>query len=84
MMVSNRSIITTLYREEKEDGEKALWHSSLGNDEIAASRATEIGYDVIMNMIVAYWSFKPMEGGVDITYVVTADIAGMIPGFVKT
>merc|ERR1711971_748496 len=37
-----------------------------------------------MNMIVAYWSFKPMEGGVDITYVVTADIAGMIPGFVKT
>jgi len=35
-------------------------------------------------MIVAFWSFKPIEGGVEIKLCQSFDPAGMIPGFLKT
>ena len=84
MMISNRSVVSCLYREEREGGEKLMFHSSEGNDEVVAGRATQIGSDVVANMIFAYWSFKPIEGGLQITMAQSMDPAGMIPGFIKT
>ena len=33
-------------------------------------------------MIIAFWSFKPIEGGLQIRFVQSMDPAGMIPNFV--
>ena len=38
LVISNRSIITCIYEQEREDGWKTLFHSSQGNEEIVASR----------------------------------------------
>ena len=37
LVISNRSIITTFYEVEREDGWRALFHSSLGNEHIQAT-----------------------------------------------
>ena len=84
MMVSTRNIINTAYKIEKEGGEVILMQSSQGNEEITAGRSDQIGsWDVIANMILSYWSFKPMEGGLQITMIQSFDPCGMIPGFLK-
>ena len=35
-------------------------------------------------MIVTYMASKPYEGGMELNQVIAMDVAGMIPGFVKT
>lgn len=84
MLVSNRSMITALYQETREGGERCVFHSTQGNEAQTAERAAQIGKDVVANMIVAFWSFKPIEGGVEIKLCQSFDPAGMIPGFLKT
>ena len=38
MLVSTRSVLSTLYKVEREGGERLVFHSSQGNEEIIASR----------------------------------------------
>ena len=38
MIISNRSIITCFYEQEREDGWRTLFHSSQGNEQIVAAR----------------------------------------------
>ena len=55
MIMSNRSIISALYKETKEDGSVCVFHSSQGNEAQTTARAAEIGSDEIANMVIAYW-----------------------------
>ena len=48
-----------------------------------AERRPFIGKDVIANNLVTYTSAIPYEGGHEMKYVISMDIAGMIPGFIK-
>ena len=84
MMISNRSIITVFYEHEDDRGYKIVAHSSQGSEQIVAAHRAEIGKDVLANMIVTYLAAKPYDGGYELNQVVSMDIAGMIPGFVKT
>ena len=51
MLISNRSIITCIYRYTKEDGTNVLMHSSRGNEAIATARASSIGKDVMASIL---------------------------------
>ena len=55
MIMSDRSVISALYKETKEDGSVCVFHSSQGNEAQTAARAAEIGKDEIANMIIAFW-----------------------------
>lgn len=84
MMISNRSILTCFYHHNDEaTGEKIVVHSSQGNEAYVAERKPWIGKDVIANNIVTYTAGTAYEGGHELKYVISMDIAGMIPGFVK-
>ena len=83
MIISNRSIITCFYQDELEDGTKILIHSSKGNEAITQSRSAEIGSDVVADMIIAYWAFKPYDGGFEIVACLSMDPAGWIIEWVK-
>ena len=84
MLVKDRSIISALYEETKSEGERCLFHSSQGNEVQTAARADHIGKDVVAFVNVVFWSFKPIEGGVEIKMCQCSDPAGSIPSFVKT
>lgn len=84
MMISNRSIVTTFYEHETESGYRVVLHSSMGNEAQIESRRHHIGKDVIANNIITYMESKPYEGGMELNQVISLDIAGMIPKFVKT
>ena len=83
MMITNRSTLTTFYRQEKEDGTKLLFHSSKGNENLIAANADQIGSDVSTNNVLTYMAWKPYEGGMDLTHIVKMDPAGSIPDFIK-
>ena len=83
MVISNRSIVTTFYEHTKEDGTKLIFHSSRGNEEIAAANADKIGKDVVGNNVITHMSFKPYEGGIELQQCVQMDPAGSIPSFIK-
>ena len=85
MMISNRSIVTCFYEhEDATSGFKIVVHSSQGNEDIVEKRRTEIGKDVVANNLVTYMAAKPYDGGYELNQVISLDIAGMIPGFIKT
>jgi len=48
-----------------------------------AERKPWIGKDVIANNLVTYMSATPYEGGYELNQVISMDIAGMIPAFIK-
>ena len=77
-------IITTFYEHESADGYRIVLHSSKGNERLVESRRAQIGKDEIANMILTYMAAKPYDGGMELNQIVSLDIAGMIPGFVKT
>ena len=83
MMISNRSIITCFYELEREGGWKVLTHSSKGNEDITAGRAKEIGKNVVANNSIAYFQWRPYEGGMEIWSVNQMDPSGSIPDFIK-
>ena len=83
LVISNRSIITCFYEAEKEDGTKIIFHSSRGNEEIAAANAAKIGKDVIGNNAITYMSWKPYEGGIELQNLTEMDPCGSIPDFIK-
>ena len=83
MLISNRSTLTTFYNHTKEDGTQVIFHSSQGNEELIAANAGQIGSDVITNNVITYMSWKPYEGGMELTHVVQMDPNGMIPAFIK-
>mmetsp|Transcript_42010 Transcript_42010/g.55349 ORF Transcript_42010/g.55349 Transcript_42010/m.55349 type:complete len:124 (-) Transcript_42010:130-501(-) len=85
MMISNRSIITCFYEHyDAETDQRIVVHSSQGNEAVIADRQRDIGKDVIANSIVTYMAGTPYEGGFELNQIISMDIAGMIPGFVKT
>ena len=84
MMISNRSIVTTFYEHEDADtGFKIVVHSSQGNEDIIMRRKNEIGKDVVARMVLTYMEARPCEGGYEMNQVISMDVAGMIPSFVK-
>ena len=83
MVLSNRSVITAYYETEEADGTQVVFHSSKGNDEIAASIAEQVGSNVIAENRVTMLKYKPFDGGVEIHMMACFDPAGLIPGFVK-
>ena len=66
MMISNRSIVSCFYECEREDGWKALFHSSKGNDHIVAARQPQIKKDVVANNHLTYFQWKPYDGGLEV------------------
>ena len=73
MFVSNRSTVNCLYRHQKADGTKCITISSRGNDEIAQANMNLIGSDTINNNIVTQMSWKPFDGGMDLSFVIKMD-----------
>ena len=43
-----------------------------------------IGKDVLTENVLMYMSWKPFDGGMDLTHIVICDPKGTIPGFVKS
>ena len=84
-MISNRSLVNTYYHSERPDGTIVFLNSSQGNDSMHEQLADKIGSDVIANNICTQTSYKPCEDGVGVhlTVLVSVDVAGMIPGFIK-
>ena len=83
MVISNRSVITCFYEVEREDGWRAKFHSSQGNEHIQEARSEAIGSDVIANNVIAYFQWRPYEGGIEIWSCLKMDPMGMIPNFLK-
>ena len=83
MMISNRSTITTMYTEKKEDGTQIVVMSSKGNEAIIAANESAIDGDVIAINHIAYTSWKAYEGGMEMVSVTSTDPSGSIPDFIK-
>ena len=83
-LISNRSIITTFYETESDDGYRQVFHSSTGNEAIVDARKAEhIKKDTVATMILTYMASKPYEGGMELNQIIALDIAGRIPDFIK-
>mmetsp|Transcript_21122 Transcript_21122/g.25998 ORF Transcript_21122/g.25998 Transcript_21122/m.25998 type:complete len:142 (-) Transcript_21122:243-668(-) len=55
LIISNRSIVTTFYEVDREDGWKAVFHSSKGNEAIQEAQRSAIGKDVVANNVITYF-----------------------------
>ena len=84
MILSNRSVVTTLYNVPSKDGDATVLMSSKGNEAKVASLSAEIGSDVVANQIINFLHMKPYDGGVEFKQALAMDPAGMIPSFIKT
>ena len=84
MILSNRSVVTTLYNLPSKDGDATVLMSSKGNEAKVASLSAEIGSDVVANQIINFLHMKPYDGGVEFKQALAMDPAGMIPSFIKT
>ena len=84
MMITNRSLITCFYEhEDAETGFRIFCHSSQGCEAIIEQQRAEIGKNQLATFIVNYTAGRPYEGGMEIQMVISMDIAGSIPSFVK-
>ena len=83
MMITNRSIVSCFYEHQREDGWKVLLHSSQGNDHIVAANKSAIGKDVVADMVITYYAWRPYEGGLEIWHINKMNPAGSIPDFLK-
>ncbi len=83
VMISNRTMITCWYEAQGDDGWKKKFHSSKGNEQITADAAAAIGKDVVGTIHVAYYAWKPYEGGMEIKFVNKVDPNGSIPDMIK-
>ena len=82
-VVSNRSTLTTYYWCPQEDGTDIIFHSSRGNENLVEAHASSIGNNVVSNMVLSYFSYKPYEGGIEITHILKYDPCGTIPEYMK-
>ena len=64
LVISNRAIVTCIYRAELDDGFSALFHSGRGNEAFIESCMEEIGSDVIADMQINFTAFKEVDGGI--------------------
>ena len=67
MMISNRSIVTSFYSQENEDGSMILINSSQGNEAIIAEQKALIGKNVVANAIITYTKGEFYDGGCNFT-----------------
>merc|ERR1712113_276671 len=84
MVISNRSIVTCYYEDQKEDGTRILLNSSRGNEQIQAANADKIGKDVVASIGINYLSTKAYDGGIELIQINHSDPNGSIPGFMKS
>ena len=82
-VVSNRSTLTTYYWSPQEDGTEKIFHSSRGNENLVSEHAESIGRNVVSNMVLSYFSYKPYEGGIELTHILKYDPSGTIPEYMK-
>ena len=83
-MIADRHIITTFYTYDDTKGKRVVVHSSQGNEELLELRREQIGNDVVANNLITYMESKPIEGGgMELNQVISIDVAGIIPIFVK-
>ena len=68
VMISNRSVVITIYQEELEDGSRILINSSQGNEEVvAANKEKLIKKNVVANAIITYTKGEFYDGGAHMT-----------------
>lgn len=82
-VVSNRSTLTTYYWCPQEDGTDIIFHSSCGNENLVEAHASSIGNNVVSNMVLSYFSYKPYESGIELTHILKYDPKGTIPEYMK-
>ena len=83
MVLSNRSIYTSFYEKEEEDGSLILINSSQGNESIADANKALAKKDVIANAIITYTKGEFHENGCKLTQVISMNVGGMIPNFIQ-
>ena len=83
MMISNRSVVTSFYEEECEDGSLILINSSQGNEAIIEEQKKLIGKNVVANAIITYTKGEFYDGGCNLVQVISMNVNGMIPNFVQ-
>ena len=84
MLISNRSILTTFYHQVNEsENTEIVVHSSQGNEFMVRDEKHNIGKDVIANMIITFTKGVFYETGTELTQVLSLDVAGKIPDFIK-
>ncbi len=83
ILISNRSMITCWYEAQDAEGWKKKLHSSMGNEQIVTDASASIGKDVLGTVHVAYYAWKPYEGGMEIKFVNKIDPNGSIPDMIK-
>mmetsp|Transcript_6875 Transcript_6875/g.8193 ORF Transcript_6875/g.8193 Transcript_6875/m.8193 type:complete len:98 (+) Transcript_6875:345-638(+) len=83
LVLSNRSIFTTFYHEERADGWKCFFHSSKGNDHLPEEHKSAVGKDEVGYADIGYFQWRPYDGGMEIWCALKMDPRGMIPDMIK-
>ena len=84
-MVSNRSLILTMWEENLPGGGKLYLQTSTGNQALEQQYAKTIGKDVISACDIVYMKVKETGDGKGcyIVFIVQIDVAGSLPDFIK-
>ena len=65
-VIRNRSIITSFYEQENDDGSLILINSSQGNEAVVEANKKLIGKNVVADAIITYTKGEFYEGGCNI------------------
>ena len=86
MMATNRSALACFYEHrDSTTGYRSLFHSSKGNEYLLENEdiKSAIGADVMANDFLTYLESKPYPGGMELNHVISLDIVGFLPSFIK-